>query len=113
MLFVGRNNPAGKATPPCGWSGEVSMTAASDYYEVLQVSPNADEEVIQAAYRRLTMKWHPDRNPGDPFAVSQMKLLNEAYGVLSDPAKRREYDLGRNRAGTSGGTDKDAPKAKP
>ncbi len=89
------------------------MTTASDYYEVLQVSPNADGEVIQAAYRRLAMKWHPDRNPGDPFAVSQMKLLNEAYGVLSDPAKRREYDLGRNRSGTNRGTDKDAPKAKP
>ena len=87
------------------------MTTASDYYEVLQVSPNADGEVIQAAYRRLAMKWHPDRNPGDPFAVSQMKLLNEAFGVLSDSTKRREYDWGR-RAGTSGGTDKDVPKAK-
>ncbi len=87
------------------------MTTASDYYEVLQVSPNADEEVIQAAYRRLAMKWHPDRNPGDPFAVSQMKLLNEAFGVLSNSTKRREYDWGR-RTGTSGGTDKDVPKAK-
>ena len=89
------------------------MVTPPDYYEVLQLSPNADEEIIQAAYRRLAMKWHPDRNPGDSFAVSQMKLLNEAYGILSDPAKRREYDLGRRRSSTSGGTDKDGPKAKP
>jgi curved DNA-binding protein CbpA len=79
------------------------MATSPDYYEVLQVSPNADEEVIQAAYRRLAMKWHPDRNPGDPFADSQIKLLNDAYAMLSDPMKRREYDLGRRRSSTSGG----------
>lgn len=68
------------------------MTATHDYYEILQVSPKADEEIIQAAYRRLAQKWHPDKNPGDPFAHERMRLLNEAYETLSDPQKRRTYD---------------------
>lgn len=88
------------------------MNVVTDYYEVLQVSPNADSEVIQAAYRRLAMKWHPDRNPGDPFAASQMKLLNEAYEVLSDPTLRREYDSSRSRTNTSGGRKEESPRTK-
>jgi curved DNA-binding protein CbpA len=71
------------------------MASADDYYETLQVSPNADEEVIQAAYKRLAFKWHPDKQPGDPFASAKMKLLNTAYEVLSHPEKRKEYDLQR------------------
>ena len=68
------------------------MTTPLDYYEVLQVSPNAEGEIIQAAYRRLAQKWHPDRRPGDPTASERMKVLNEAYAALSDPQKRQEYD---------------------
>src|SRR5271169_5512658 len=68
------------------------MAALLDYYEVLQVSPNAEDEIIQAAYRRLALKRHPDRRIGDPSASEQMELLNRAYEVLSDPQKRREYD---------------------
>src|SRR5438067_2224917 len=79
------------------------MPGGHDYYEVLQVSPNADEDVIQAAYKRLTSKWHPDRNHGDPSAAARTQRLNEAYEVLSDRAKRREYDLRRGRSATSGG----------
>jgi hypothetical protein len=71
------------------------MASADDYYEILQVSPNADEEVIQAAYKRLAFKWHPDKQPGDPFASEKMKLLNTAYEVLSHPQRRKEYDLQR------------------
>jgi len=65
------------------------MASPDDYYEILQVSPNADEEVIQAAYKRLAFKWHPDKRPGDQFASEKMKLLNTAYEVLSDPQKRK------------------------
>src|SRR5262249_4979698 len=67
----------------------------------LQVSPNAEDEIIQAAYRRLAQKWHPDRNPGDPSASEHMKLLNEAYAVLSDPQKRREYDSCRRQSASA------------
>jgi curved DNA-binding protein CbpA len=69
------------------------MTTSTDYYEVLQVSPNADVEVIEVAYKRLAYKWHPDRNPGDPSASERMKLLNEAYEILVNPQKRQEHDL--------------------
>ncbi|MCX8126182.1 MAG: DnaJ domain-containing protein, partial [Dehalococcoidia bacterium] len=63
-----------------------------DYYEVLGVDRNADEDTIKRAYRTLAMKYHPDRNPGDTQAVERMKEINEAYAVLSDPHKRRLYD---------------------
>lgn len=68
-----------------------------DYYEVLQVSPNADPEVIQAAYRRLMAKWHPDRQPGNSFATERTMLLNEAFEVLSDPIKRNDYNRRREQ----------------
>ena len=74
------------------------MATPPDYYEVLQVSPNAEEEVIQAAFRRLSWKWHPDRRLGDPSAPEKMKLLNEAYEVLSSSQKRQEYDLQRRQS---------------
>jgi hypothetical protein len=64
---------------------EVSVATTPDYYEVLQVSPNADTEIIEAAYRRLALKWHPDRNPGDPVAAERMRLLNDSHAILSDP----------------------------
>lgn len=64
-----------------------------DYYEILGVGRDADEEEIKRAYKRLAMKYHPDRNPDDPRAAEKMKEVNEAYAVLSDPEKRRLYDL--------------------
>lgn len=73
------------------------MPPAEDYYEILQVSPNADPEVIDAAFRRLALKWHPDRRPSDSSAPERMNLLNTAYGVLSNPEARKEYDLLRKR----------------
>jgi DnaJ domain len=63
-----------------------------DYYEVLQVSPRAEQAVIEAAYRRLAQKYHPDRNP-DPVSLSRMQEINQAYSTLRDPLKRQQYDL--------------------
>jgi curved DNA-binding protein CbpA/uncharacterized protein YraI len=71
-----------------------------DYYDVLQVSSNADMEVIQAAYRTLARKFHPDAN-GPEASNDKMKLVNEAYRVLSDPRLRSEYDdRRRGKTGT-------------
>jgi len=67
-----------------------------DYYEILQVSPNAEPEVIAAAYRRLARKYHPDVNKS-PQAAKRMKQINVAYEILRDPAKRAAYDRLRER----------------
>ena len=71
------------------------MSTSPDYYEALQVSPVADPEVIEAAYRRLVDMWQADRRPGDPVAFDRLAALDTAYSVLSDPTKRIEYDAGR------------------
>lgn len=66
--------------------------AKRDYYEVLGLDKGADEAAIKKAYRKLAMKYHPDRNPGDKEAEEKFKEINEAYEVLSDPNKRARYD---------------------
>ncbi|MCQ2222859.1 MAG: molecular chaperone DnaJ [Bacteroidaceae bacterium] len=66
--------------------------AKRDYYEVLGVSKNADAKEIKSAYRKMAMKYHPDRNPGDKEAEEKFKEAAEAYSVLSDEQKRRQYD---------------------
>ena len=66
--------------------------AKRDYYEVLGVKKTATEEEIKKAYRKLAMKLHPDRNPGNKQAEERFKEINEAYAVLSDKAKRQQYD---------------------
>jgi molecular chaperone DnaJ len=63
-----------------------------DYYEILGVGKDADEKDIKKAYRRVAMKYHPDRNPDDPEAESKFKEASEAYEVLSDESKRSAYD---------------------
>jgi DnaJ-class molecular chaperone len=75
----------------------------NDYYQVLGLRPEAAEEEIRKAYRRLALQWHPDRNPGNPDAGERFKEISEAYAVLIDPAKRRDYDRAR-RAGTPYGS---------
>jgi len=66
---------------------------AKDYYQILGVPRNAAEEQIKKVYRKLAMQYHPDRNPGkEKWANEKFKEINEAFGVLGDPGKRRQYD---------------------
>lgn len=75
-----------------------------DYYEILGVERQADAEAIKKAYRRLALKYHPDRNAGDTEAEERFKEAAEAYAVLSDPDKRARYDrFGRAGLGAQGG----------
>lgn len=64
----------------------------ADYYELLGVPRNADEAEIKRSYRKLALKYHPDRNPGDAKSEARFKEINQAYEVLSDGAKRKLYD---------------------
>lgn len=73
-----------------------------DYYETLQVSRDADDAALKRAYRKLAMKYHPDRNPGDAQAEASFKACNEAYEVLKDPQKRAAYDRYGHEAFTQG-----------
>jgi molecular chaperone DnaJ len=63
-----------------------------DYYDVLEVSKGANDADIKKAYRKMAMKYHPDRNPGDKSAEDKFKTIQQAYEVLSDPQKRQVYD---------------------
>ena len=86
------------------------MAAKRDYYEILAVERTATDEEIKKSYRKLAIKYHPDKNPGDKNAEEQFKELGEAYEALSDPQKRAAYDQyghaafdPRMRAGRGGG----------
>jgi molecular chaperone DnaJ len=70
----------------------VSTMKEMDYYEILEISRNATGAEIKKAYRKLALKYHPDKNPGDKEAEERFKYINEAYGVLSDDEKRSIYD---------------------
>ena len=74
-----------------------------DYYEVLGVPKNADDSAIKKAYRVLAKKYHPDANPGDTEAERKFKEASEAYSVLSDSDKRRQYDQFGHAAFEGGG----------
>src|SRR5256885_12491930 len=78
-------------------------TKKRDYYEVLDIARNAAEEEIKRAYRKLAVKFHPDKNPDDPHAEEKFKQLGEAYDVLMDPDKRAAYDRFGHAAFAQGG----------
>lgn len=80
------------------------MAEKRDYYEVLGIARDAGEADIKSAYRRLAMKYHPDRNQGDPHAEEAFKEASEAYSVLADAQKRAQYDrFGHAAVGGNGG----------
>lgn len=82
-----------------------------DYYEILEVDKNSDKESIKKAYRKMALKYHPDRNPDDKNAEEMFKKINEAYEVLSDEDRRQIYDRygkeGLKNNGFSGFSDRD------
>src|SRR5215510_13869215 len=80
---------AGATRDPMGWEAGMSKRC---YYEVLEVERGANDADVKTAFRKLAMKWHPDRNAGDASSEQRFKEINEAYEVLKDPDKRAAYD---------------------
>lgn len=74
-----------------------------NYYNILNVSNIADEEEIKKAYRTLAMKYHPDKNPDNKITEERFKRISAAYSVLSNPKRRRDYDLSMSNPFTSSG----------
>ncbi len=68
------------------------MSTELDYYELLEIERGANDAVIKSSYRKLAMRWHPDKNPGDDAAEARFKAISEAYDCLKDPQKRAAYD---------------------
>ncbi|PYJ94550.1 MAG: molecular chaperone DnaJ [Verrucomicrobia bacterium] len=81
----------------------MATTKKRDYYEVLGIGRNASDEEVKRAYRKLAVKFHPDKNPDDPHAEEKFKELGEAYDVLMDPEKRAAYDRFGHAAFAPGG----------
>ncbi|MXO72183.1 molecular chaperone DnaJ [Alteraurantiacibacter buctensis] len=79
------------------------MSTDIDFYQLLEVERTADGDTIKRAYRKLAMKWHPDRNPGDAEAEARFKAISVAYDCLKDPQKRAAYDRYGHAAFTQGG----------
>ena len=69
------------------------MADKQDFYEILGLKKGASEAEIKSAFRKLAVKYHPDKNKGDKKAEEKFKEINEAYGVLSDPEKKKKYDM--------------------
>lgn len=76
----------------------MTETTQKDYYEILQVGNKASQDDIKREFRKLALKYHPDKNPGDSAAAVRFQELNEAYSLLSDVQKRKDYDREREQA---------------
>src|SRR3954463_8912990 len=79
----------------------------ADYYELLEVERTADEGTIKSSYRRLAMRYHPDKNPGCADSEARFKAISEAYDCLKDPQKRAAYDRYGKAAFQGGGGQQD------
>ncbi|MEN9683507.1 MAG: hypothetical protein RIQ99_120 [Pseudomonadota bacterium] len=79
------------------------MAVDADFYELLEVERTADDATIKSSFRKLAMRWHPDKNPGDGDAENRFKAINEAYDCLKDPQKRAAYDQFGHEAFKNGG----------
>ncbi|AFY27794.1 DnaJ domain-containing protein [Cyanobium gracile] len=86
-------------------TSDPAATAARDHWEVLGLAPGADAAGIKRAFRQQARRWHPDLNDNDPVAEARFKEVNEAYAVLSDPARRRAWEAGEGQ--DSAGLDAD------
>ncbi|KAF9624668.1 hypothetical protein IFM89_012845 [Coptis chinensis] len=75
---------------------ETKVEHHKDYYKVLEVDYDVTDEKIRLNFRKLALKWHPDKHNGDHTVTTKFQEINEAYRVLSDPAKRLDYDLNGN-----------------
>jgi len=83
---------------------------SDDYYQILGCPRNADENALKKAYKKLAVKWHPDKNPGDDEATRKFQKISEAYATLSDPKKRQIYDTyGKDAADQMGDGDGPSP----
>ena len=82
-------------------TGIRNRMSQNDYYQIINVDQKASAKQIKDAYRKLAFQYHPDRNEKNPAAAEKMKSVNEAYAVLSNPDKRREYDTLRQQFGSS------------
>ncbi len=106
-----------KATLILASFGISPVFAERDYYEVLELSKGkaSSEDAIKRAYRRLAMRYHPDRNPGNAEAEKKFKEVQTAYEVLSDPDSRRRYDQGELGTALTGGSPKNVgtPEKRP
>ena len=86
------------------------MAVEADYYELLEVERGADDATLKSSYRRLAMRFHPDKNPGDAEAEAKFKAISAAYSCLSDPQKRAAYDRFGHAAFEQGGMGGGGPK---
>ncbi|KAH0556919.1 hypothetical protein GP486_005295, partial [Trichoglossum hirsutum] len=81
----------------------VKPDSSRDYYQDLEVKPGADTNEIKKQFKKLALKYHPDRNPGhETEFISKFQAINVAHEVLSDPALRAKYDADRQKAGYRG-----------
>src|SRR6476646_9777328 len=98
---------SGETAAATGWNAGMAKRC---YYEVLEVERSVKDGELKTAFRKLAMKWHPDRNPGDKDCEHRFKEINEAYEVLKDADKRAAYDrfghaaFEHNAGGPAGGS---------
>ena len=70
------------------------MSDSKGFYSALELEPGSSPEDVKKAYRRLSLAYHPDRNPNDSSATAKFQKISEAYQVLEDPVKKQQYDIG-------------------